>query len=210
MVWSTIAWRAQPREAGNVLRQSRTLISQAPSVKIEVMATATNLLTLEEFRKRYAEEKPYYEYWFGEAVQKSVPTWLHSLLQQILGEMLTRAGYRSGPELELRIASDWQPKADVAAALEIEHPYPTKPVDVVAEILSPDDRMSRVFEKCRQYARIGITKIFVLDPESKSSWEWSRETDNLERISIMNLPNGQNIAIADIWGELDRRAGSVN
>jgi Uma2 family endonuclease len=171
------------------------------------MATATNLLSLEEFRQRYAEEKPYYEYWFGEAIQKSVPTWLHSLLQAILTEVLTRAGYRSAPELELRIDSDWQPKPDVAAALVVEHPYPTKPIDVVAEILSPDDRMSRVFEKCRQYARIGITKIFVLDPESKSAWEWDRGTDNLERILAMNLPNGQSIAIADVWSELDRRAG---
>jgi Uma2 family endonuclease len=132
------------------------------------MATiASNLLTLEELRNRYAEEKPYYEYWFGEAIQKSAPTWLHCLLQAILTEFLTRAGYRAGPELELRIDADWQPKADVAAAVTVEHPYPTKPIDVVAEILSPD-RMSRVFEKCRQYARIRITKIFVLDPESKS------------------------------------------
>ncbi len=172
------------------------------------MATATNLLTLEEFRKRYAEEKPYYEYWFGEAVQKSVPTWLHSLLQQILCEFLNRAGYRSGPEVELRIDSGWQPKADVAAALVIEHPYPTKPIDVVAEILSPEDRMSRVFEKCRQYARIGITKIFVLDPKSKSAWEWSRDMENLERVSIMELPNGRSLAVADVWSELDRRSGS--
>jgi Uma2 family endonuclease len=170
------------------------------------MATATNLLSLEEFRQRYAEEKPYYEYWFVEAIQKSVPTWLHCLLQAILAEFFTQAGYRSGPELELRIDSDWQPKADVAAALVVERPYPTKPIDVVAEILSPDDRMSRVFEKCRQYARIGITKIFVLDPDSKSAWEWDRTTGNLERISAMNLPNGQVIAIADVWSELDRRA----
>jgi Uma2 family endonuclease len=172
------------------------------------MATvANNLLTLEEFRNRYADEKPYYEYWFGEAIQKSGPFWLHCLLQAILTEILTRAGYRAGPELELRIDSDWQPKADVAAALTIEHPYPTKPIDVVAEVLSPDDRMSRVFEKCRQYARIGIVKIFVLDPESKSAWEWDRETDNLERILSINLPNGENIAVAEIWSELDRRIG---
>ena len=47
------------------------------------MATAIDLLSVEEFRQRYADEKPYYEYWFGEAVQKTVPTWLHSLLQII-------------------------------------------------------------------------------------------------------------------------------
>ncbi len=173
------------------------------------MATATHLLTLHEFRERYADKKPYYEYWFGEAIQKSVPTWLHGLLQAILTELFTRAGYRTAPELELRIDPDWQPKADVAAALIVEHPYPTRPIDIVVEVLSPDDRMSRTFEKCRQYARIGILKIFVLDPESKSAWEWSRATDNLERVSIMELPNGQMIGMTDVWSELDRRAGSA-
>ena len=167
------------------------------------MASATQLLTLEEFRCRYAEEKPYYEYWFGEAVQKSVPTWLHALLVKILVNALDRAGYVSGPELELRIDPDWQPKADVAGSLIIEQPYPTKPIDVVAEVLSPDDRMQRVIEKCRQYVRIGIPAIFVLDPELRYAWEWSRETENLERISIMVLPNGGQIIVADLWKELD-------
>ncbi len=169
------------------------------------MATAPRLLSLEEFRERYAGEKPYYEFWFGEAVQKSVPTWLHSLLQAILTEILNRSGYRSGPEVELRVDPDWQPKADVAAALVVEHPYPTKPVDVVVEILSPEDRMSRVFEKCRQYSRIGVLKIFVLDPELQYAWEWSRLTENLERTTVMTLPNSRHIDLADVWQELDRR-----
>ncbi|MGA8025842.1 MAG: Uma2 family endonuclease, partial [Bryobacteraceae bacterium] len=71
---------------------------------------------------------------------------------------------------------------DVSASLKIEQPYPTKPVDIVAEILSPDDAMTKVFDKCRNYARIGIPQMFVFDPESKTAWERSRETDNLERI----------------------------
>ena len=169
------------------------------------MATAINLLTLEEFRSRYAEEKPYYEYWFGEAVQKSVSTWLHSLLVKVLLYALDQAGYVSGAELELRINQDWQPKPDVAAAISVEHPYPTKPIDVVVEVLSPDDRMQRVIEKCLQYVRIGIPAIFVMDPELRYAWEWSRKTENLERISTMLLPNGEQISVADLWKELDLR-----
>ena len=174
------------------------------------MTPAANLLTIEEFRERYADDKPYYEYWFGEAIQKSVPTWLHSLLQAILTEFLSRAGYRAGPELELRVDPDWQPKPDVAAALVVEQPYPTKPIDVVVEVLSPEDRMSRVFEKCRQYARIGVTGIFVMDPEARYAWQWSRKTANLERIAAMHLSNGGSIVVADIWQELDRRVSSAN
>jgi Uma2 family endonuclease len=173
------------------------------------MAIAVPLLSIEEFRERYAEEKPYYEYWFGEAIQKSVPTWLHSLLQAIVSELLNHAGYAAGPEVELRIDPEWQPKADVAAALTIEHPYPTKPVEVVVEILSPEDRMSKVYEKCAHYARIGIRATFVLDPQLRYAWEWSRETENLERVQTLQLPNGKNLSVEAIWDELKRRAGET-
>jgi Uma2 family endonuclease len=171
-----------------------------------MLRTASDYFTIDEFRVRFAEEKPYYEYWFGEAVQKSVPTWLHSLLQLIVCEFLTRAGYRAGPEIELRIDPDWQPKPDVVAALVVEHPYPTKPVDVVVEIISPEDRMNRMFEKRQQYARIGIRKIFVMDPQLHYAWEWNAETENLERVSTMLLLNGEHIGVAELWNELDHRS----
>ena len=121
------------------------------------MAAGTQLLTLEEFRLRYANEKPYFEYWFGEAIQKAVPTIPHCLLQKVLMRLLDRAGYRSVSEAELRIDPNWQPKPDVLASLSrLESPYPTKPVKVVMEVLSPTDAMSLVYEKCQNYERIGV------------------------------------------------------
>lgn len=169
------------------------------------MAPATHSLTLEEYRCRYEHEKPYYEYWFGEAIQKSVPTTLHGILQQILCTLFSLAGYRSGSEIELRIDPNWQPKPDVIASLaRIGLPYPTEPVDIVAEVLSPDDSMGDVFEKYRQYQRVGIRQTFVFDPESRVSWAWSSRTENLEKISLVELANGQTIAAAEIWARLDR------
>ena len=167
------------------------------------MATAARPLTLEEFRCRYAAEKPYYEFWFGEAVQKAVPTTAHGFLQQILCTLLTLCGYRAASEVELRTDPDWQPKPDVIASTSpIASPYPTAPVDIVAEILSPDDRMSQVFEKCRQYQRIGVGQIFVLDPESRDAWVWSVEKQNLEKIAALTLANGQTVSTIDIWAKL--------
>ncbi len=58
------------------------------------VATARlNLLSLEEFRHRYAEEKPYFEYWFGEAVQKSLSPVLHALLVKISGQLGNAANW---------------------------------------------------------------------------------------------------------------------
>jgi Uma2 family endonuclease len=144
------------------------------------MSTGTQI-TLDEFRERYGSEHGV-EFWFGEVVRKGVPTWLHALLQGILVESFTNAGYASGTELDLRIDSEFEPKPDVVAALVIEDPYPTKPVDIVAEVLSPDDKFNAVIDNCVQYTRIGIPQIFVFDPQSQRAWEWNHPTENLERI----------------------------
>ncbi len=101
------------------------------------MASELQLLTLQEFRARYAGCKPHFEYWNGEPVQKAMPTWLHSLMQGLTRDLLREAGYKSGVEIELRISEDWEPVPDVIGATRIEQPYPTKPVEIVVEILSP-------------------------------------------------------------------------
>ncbi|MBV9675958.1 MAG: Uma2 family endonuclease [Acidobacteriaceae bacterium] len=169
------------------------------------MGAGPQLLTLEEFRLRYVNEKPYFEYWFGEAVQKVAATTAHGVLQAMLCKFLDRAGYRTAPEVELRIDPNWQPVPDVLASLlRLESPYPTKLVEVVMEVLSPTDAMSLVHEKCQNYERIGFKQIFVLDPESRKGWEWSRATQNLERIDALRLTNGKYIVLADVWQELDK------
>ena len=77
------------------------------------MATAPQtLLTLEEFDARYGSE-PGWEYWFGEAVRKPVPTWYHGVLQVVLANLLLEAGYFSGSEIDLKVDPRWQPRPDV-------------------------------------------------------------------------------------------------
>src|SRR4051812_35557680 len=49
----------------------------------------------------------------------------------------------------------------------LNNPYPTKPTELVMEVLSPTDAMSLVHDKCQNYQRIGIQQIFVLGPECR-------------------------------------------
>jgi Uma2 family endonuclease len=39
-------------------------------------------------------------------------------------------------------------------------------------VLSPDDRFTRVIQKCRKYAEWGIQDILVYDPVSRDVWYW--------------------------------------
>ena len=169
------------------------------------MASLPKPLTIDEFHKFYSGKKPYYEFWFGEAVQKSMATWLHGVLQSILAEFLRRAGYKTGSEVELRIDPDWEQVPDlIATQKKVEQPYPTTPVEIVVEILSPDDRMMRVLQKCHHYSRIGIEKVFVLDPEGQQGWEW--RSGSLELTSGLKLTDGKVIDLAEVWRELQEQA----
>jgi Uma2 family endonuclease len=128
-------------------------------------------LSLDTFHARYADEKPWFEYWDGEAVQKSMPTRLHSLIQKILVKLLDALGYDSGQEITLKLDPNYEPVPDVIAAEgHIGDPYPTEPFEVVIEILSPEspkDSFSRVLRKCHLYANWGIRQVVVIDPKAR-------------------------------------------
>ncbi len=164
------------------------------------MATTRQLLTLEEFHQQFDGKKPYYEFRRGEAIQKSMPTWLHNLLEHLLVDIFGKAGYQSGHEIELRVNDHWHPIPDVIAHPHIQDPYPTTPVDVVVEILSPRDEMIDAIDKCADYQSLGIPAIFVLDPIHNLGWQWIG--GKLEAISSLVLPNGASIELISVWAEL--------
>jgi Uma2 family endonuclease len=148
------------------------------------MSAGTQHLTIEQFRNIYGETKPYYEYWGGAAIQKAVPTKLHSKLQKLLANVLAELGFHSFTELTLRIDPTWEPIPDVAATVEdFDGPYPTAPVDVVAEVLSPQDTFTLVEEKCERYAAAGVTDILVFDPVDRKAWKWDKTLGGLIRTS---------------------------
>ena len=160
-------------------------------------------LSLEAFHARYDGEKPYFEFWDGEAVQKSIPTRLHALIQTILVRLLYAIGFDAGQEITLKLVPDWQPIPDVIAAEgRIGNPYPLEPVDVVVGILSADDSFSRVIRKCARYERCGIKNIVVVDPAARVVWSWLAgslgETDVIARRQKGLIP------VEELWAEVDR------
>ena len=168
-----------------------------------VPAVKERKLSLEEFHNRYSGEKPYFEYWDGEAVQKSMPTRLHALIQKILVGLLDAMGFDSGQEITLKLDPAYEPIPDVIAADgRIEDPYPTEPFEVAIEILSPQDPFSRVLRKCRLYEKWGIRQVVVVDPQARLVWSYEngspRETDIVVR-------RGERVITAqELWEEVDR------
>jgi len=162
------------------------------------MAAVAEKLTFHEFQLKYGRGDRSYEYWYGDAVPKARPTWIHGLLQGILIRLLAELGYSAGAEVELRIDPDAHPKPDViATSREVEQPYPTKAVAVVVEILSKDDPMPHLLEKCQAHGRWGFEYIYVLNPESKQLFRWTGSGLQLSD-SLIAIP------AAKIWEELEK------
>jgi len=171
------------------------------------MNVVAEKLTLEQFRATYAECKPYYELLDGEAFQKAVPTDPHSSLQLVLCFLLKELGFKPRPELTLAISEKWEPVPDVCCLLgpADEEPYPTRPIPVAIEILSPDDRFTRVIKKCRRYAEWGIADILVFDPIGREAWFWDKATADLARIQQTYPFKSKpvQLTLADIFHRLD-------
>ena len=164
-------------------------------------ATAAKL-TLAQFQEQFGRSQRAYEFWYGEAIPKSMPTWVRGLLQAIIMQLLKEARFYAASEVELRIDPDAHPRPDVIASKSKgERAYPTHSVDIAVEIVSQDDSHSYLKEKCRKYQAWGIGHVFVVDPSDRSVTEWKG--------TLVETNNLSSIPVGRIWDELDQQYSSV-
>ena len=65
----------------------------------------------------------------------------------------------------------------------------TKPQLIAIEVLSPEDRHSRVDLRLNNFREFGVPNIWVVDPETRTGWDcsdgnWVRK----ERFEVANSP----------------------
>jgi Uma2 family endonuclease len=127
------------------------------------MASPAQFLSLQQFEQTYGDEKPYYEYWFGEAIQKPMPTSLHGTAQLVLGMLLFSRGWKAASEVKLKLSP-------------FANPIPTKPLALCIEILSPSDEPRNLFQKCAHYLDWGVETAWIIDPENRKAYLMTRST----------------------------------
>src|SRR5581483_9341989 len=112
------------------------------------MAARLLPLSLEEFHKLYDGAKPAYEYWYGRAVRKSMPTVLHGIVQQLIMMLLEKAGWNTASEVRLKVVKEAEPVPDVIAVQgKFRGSYPRTAPELCIEILSPGDTLKKALEK---------------------------------------------------------------
>jgi Uma2 family endonuclease len=156
------------------------------------MSTIATLVSVEEYLRR--TEKPYCEYIDGVLYPKPMPTTLHSRTQKAVIWLVEKQGVEALPELTVRLSGTRFLIPDVIAGHGIQGPYPTEPVLLCVEILSPEDRLGAMLAKCEQYHVWGVPFCWVIDPEKQTGWEYHQGGEPL-RVAPEGVLRAGKIAI---------------
>ena len=144
--------------------------------------TSTALVPVEEYIARFVDggEKPTCEYVDGVLIPKSMGTKKHS---QVQGNITRLIGDRYDetlnplPELTARLRKTkfYVPDIaieDLSSPIQGRYPGPNDPVLLCVEIVSPPDRIGKLFGKCEEYHKWGVPYCWVIDPERRMAWEY--------------------------------------
>ena len=134
----------------------------------------TALVPVEEYLR--TSYKPACEYIEGVLRQKPMPSLKHSKLQRQVARLIDAQApsFQALPELTLRIRRSkfLVPDLVVARPERLQDPYPTGPVHLCVEIMSPEDRFAQVVGKCDEYLAWGVPTVWILDPENRRAWQY--------------------------------------
>lgn len=173
------------------------------------MAAQTSPLTLDEFHTRFDGAKPVYEYWYGVAIQKPMPTILHSALQFVLTMLLNMSGWNALQEVRLKVVPDAEPVPDIIAVRDQKYRgrYPKQPPGLCVEILSPGDTLSKALEKSRRYLSWGTKHVWVIDPEKRTAWALSADQPEPIWISPEGSlrAGGTEISLPALFAEIEKK-----
>lgn len=163
---------------------------------------AAGVVHLEEYL-RTSYEGPDREFVHGQIVERAMPQYQHGRIQKKLCVVFDRIEQQfrifACPELRALIAPGIVRVPDLSVFADQEpttNPVVDRPL-VVAEIASPDDRISQVLEKLEEYQTVGIPHIWFIDPAHQAFYVYN--ATGLQRVRCFELPAyGLTIRPADL------------
>ncbi len=125
----------------------------------------------------YEHDREYVE---GELIERNVGDFEHSALLGILIGMLSgqrrAAGIHIFPTLRVQVSARRFRVPDITVTTsKIKGRILREPPLLCIEILSPEDRASRLLLKINDYFSFGVRYVWVIDPEEKTAWSYTSE-----------------------------------
>lgn len=170
------------------------------------MASST-LVSLGEYLDTVYE--PDCEYIEGELLERNMGEPEHAGLQGLLITWLFNRRKQFGihvfPECRVLVAPRRYRIPDIAVTKQkargrvlLEPPF------LCIEILSPDDRASRLEDKIDDYLNFGVAHIWVIDPQRRSAWSYTREGKREAAAVLTTQDPLMEVAIAGFFQELEQ------
>ena len=103
--------------------------------------------------------------------------WLQTALFLYLGQRRKELGIHVYVELRLKV-SDTRYRVPDICVFTGERPtesVPSRPPFLAVEILSPEDRMTRMQTKVRDFLDMGVEFVWIIDPQTRTGWIHTRD-----------------------------------
>jgi Uma2 family endonuclease len=171
------------------------------------MATNTLVPVSEYLRTAYSPDCDYVD---GEIQERNLGELDHSDLQMRFLLLLSAPGaqrfIRANPEIRVQISPTRYRVPDVCVRRvppAREQIIRTPPL-LCIEVLSPEDRVSRVRDRVRDYLDMGVREVWVADPASRSVAVYSGATSTEHTAGDLTVPETPVVlALADLFKVLD-------
>ena len=167
---------------------------------------ATTAVSIEEYLSTAYE--PDMDYVDGELEERNVGEYEHNVVQKRILFWFDRRAkewrIRAIQEQRTRLGASRVRIPDVSVFsrdLPIEQVF-TRPQLIAIEVLSPEDRHSRMDKKIRNYLDFGVRHVWVVDPATRTGWDcsdgnWVRQ----ERFAVAGGP--VYLSLPELFAELD-------
>lgn len=131
--------------------------------------------------------RPDCDYVDGEVLERNLGEREHSYVQMALGSYFfarrKELGIQVYPEQRVQVKPNRYRIPDLCVVLGgTKEKIFTQPPFLCVEILSPEDRMPRVWERLHDYFEMGVRNVWVIDPENRVAHIASRSGD-LHRVT---------------------------
>ena len=153
--------------------------------------------------------RPDCDYVDGEVIERNAGEYGHSAMQSILIRRLHQLGrvlaIRVLPSLRMRLSSTRFRIPDICIMLKSQRAEPilTSAPFLCIEILSPEDRMSRVIERVKEFLTFGVRYVWVIDPESRTAFTYTKDEGREERDRLTTGNPEISISVPELFAELD-------
>ncbi len=165
-------------------------------------------LTVEEYlRNTYEPDADYVD---GILEERSVGEWDHGDLQGAIDSIFRQNAkawnIRVATEVRVQTSATRYRIPDVcvvSASLPREQIVRTPPV-LCIEVLSPEDRFSRVEVKCQDYLRMGVPEVWIVDPQTRTLHILRGQSSTKHQEGIVRLSGTPaELDIAQLFAVLD-------